>query len=75
MKDVLPSSGGSTEAGILPWLGTKHEKITWGAEFISTSFTVKDLFEGTNETAFLHDFTLTYLLPSPVQLERREVDF
>ena len=33
------------------------------------------LKEGSQETAFLQDFTLTYLLPSPKQLERREIDF
>lgn len=28
-----------------------------------------------NETAIVHDLTLTYLKPAPVQLERRVIDF
>lgn len=74
--DILPAGGVTGGAGILPWLGTKHETFQWGAEFISLwKSSSTGLMLGTNDTAFLHDFSLTYLLPSPVQMERREIDF
>ena len=74
LKDILPSSGGASKAGILPYVSGKHKKLVWGAEFVSTAF-IGSLMAGTQETAFLHDFTLTFLLPTPQQMERREIDF
>jgi hypothetical protein len=56
--------------GVLP-LG---KKLKWGAEFASPYDPTGSKF-GTEETPFIHDFTLTYLLPAPVQLERRVIDF
>ncbi len=78
LKDVM--GGGGT----LSWdpVAKKHLDMRWGAEFMTMSIntpsdeaTHGDYFDGGQETSFLQDFTLTYLLPSPQQMERREIDF
>ena len=57
-------------SGVLP----VGKSLKWSAEFASPYDPTGGQF-GTPETPFVHDFTLTYLLPAPIQLERRVVDF
>jgi hypothetical protein len=56
--------------GLLP----SASKMKWCAEFASPYDSTGGKY-GTPETPHVQDFTLTYLLPSPRQLERRMIDF
>jgi hypothetical protein len=57
-------------SGVLP-MGSSCK---WAAEFASPYDSTGGKY-GTPETPFVDDFTLTYLLPSARQLERRLIDF
>jgi hypothetical protein len=63
-------SGSILGNGLLPY----GSKMKWCAEFASPYDATGGKY-GTPETPFVHDFTLTYLLPTSQQHERRTIDF